>query len=131
MAIANEQQLFEFLREKYYPDLMRVDDKFSKWDAISATTRSMLELKCRRTHYPDLLLEKKKFDSLSYLAAEYKMLPYYVCSTPKGVWRFDLLAIDLNWLDKMMPATTDFANNAKIVKEVTFIKIEDGVKLDA
>ena len=131
MAIVNEKQLFEYLREKYYPDLMQVDDKFSRWDAISASTQSMLELKCRRTHYPDLLLEKKKFDSLHELAGKYKMLPYYVCSTPEGVWRFDLLALDLKWIDKMMPVTTDFANNAKIVKEVAFIKIEDGDKLDA
>jgi len=126
----NEEELFSYLKTEHYPDLQRAIAEYSAFDAISYDTNSCFELKCRRTHYPDLLLEKKKYDVLMELASKSKMMPYYVCSTPEGIWKFDLHGTDIEWENRMMPVTTDFSRNDKIEKIVAFVSIDKGVKLD-
>jgi hypothetical protein len=120
-----EESLFIFLFE-WYRDLTRADDPFSVWDCYSEMRNVYIELKCRRTHYEQLLIEKSKYDRLSAAAAEKSMIPLYICSTPLGIWGFSLPRIQVTWEDKEMPVTTDFENQRKIIKTVGFLDISTG-----
>lgn len=74
-----------------------------------------------------MILEKKKYDAMIATATATE-IPVYICSTPKGIWRFNLLTIIPNWRIDQQPRTT-FSITAKIDKEVTYINIADGLKL--
>lgn len=124
-----EQTLFEYIKKNYIPDLKKSDSKYSKTDCFSDEFNLDIELKCRRTHYKTLLIERKKYDALMVRAAEFQTRPVYINSTPKGIWGFYLLNIDLNWETKMLPQTTDFGNNAKILKEIAYLNVFDGISL--
>jgi len=82
-------------------------------------------MKCRRTHYPTLLIEKKKWDYLADIRARTGAKTLYINSTPQGVYQFDLGAIkEPQWLLKWLPAKTDFANGEKVQKECGFLELQ-------
>jgi hypothetical protein len=55
------------------------------------------------------------------------LVPWYINSTPEGVWGFDLSKIvQPQWKERWLPMTTEFANNKKRTKLVGFLKCEDG-----
>ena len=94
-----------------------------KHDGI--THDSYIELKCRRTHYPTLLIEKKKWDYLAEIRARTGARTLYINSTPHGVYQFDLGAIKApQWLFKALPDKTDFTNRGTIQKECGFLDIQ-------
>jgi hypothetical protein len=90
-----------------------------------------IELKSRLTHYDTLLLERKKFDFLVTTAKVLNYEPWYINSTPIGVWAFPLNSVvkDLEWVDKWLPTTTEFQDKSKTTKLVTFLPVELGIKL--
>ncbi len=45
----------DYLKEFYYPDLEK-SEEFDNWDCISLEHKMFIELKSRKTHYPDLLI---------------------------------------------------------------------------
>lgn len=113
------------------PDLERSEDQFDGFDCVSKEYNMFIELKSRRTHYDTLLMEKKKYDFLRDTATAMGLHPYYINSTPNGVYQFPILELDdLVWEEKWLPVTTDFANKNKIMKMVTFLPIEKGIKID-
>lgn len=124
-----EQELFNFVRELGYEDLTQAMDSYSVWDCYSKSSNIYVELKCRRTHYDKLLIEESKFDRLVKAAADKEMIPVYICSTPKGVWAFNLAGADLVWVDEEMPATTDFTDTRKKIKSVSYLDIHEGMQL--
>lgn len=100
-----EEDLFDYLRIWYFPDLEMAKDKMSHYDCFSRKHRVVIELKCRRHHYDELILEKWKYDKLSSM--NWKSI--YVNSTPLGVFAFKIDEIDPNWItDKKMPHKTDY-----------------------
>ncbi len=57
-------------------------------------------------------------------------IPFYINSTPEGVWSFNLYLIKPIWeTNNKNPATTQFANNTRVEKEVTYLNINEGIKL--
>jgi len=124
-----EQELFSFVRELGYEDLTQATDQYSVWDCYSKSSNIYVELKCRRTHYDKLLIEESKFDRLVKAAADKGMIPVYICSTPNGVWAFNLAGAELVWLDQEMPTTTDFENTNKKIKSVSYLDIHEGLQL--
>ena len=81
--------------------------------ADGITSDSYIELKCRRTHYDRLLIEKKKWDYLADIRARTGAKTLYINATPQGIYQFDLGAvIEPQWALKRLPITTDFANKA-------------------
>jgi hypothetical protein len=88
-----------------------------------------LELKCRRSHYDTLLIEKKKFDAIIAASKQLEFSPCYINSTPQGIFGFNLSEIEPTWQTELMPATTDFTNNDKIEKVVGFLSVADSVHL--
>ena len=124
-----EQELFNFVRELGYDDLVQAKDPYSTWDCYSLDSNIYIELKCRRTHYDKLLIEESKFNRLTKAAADKAMIPIYICSTPQGIWAFNLADAKLTWTDEEMPTTTDFENTKVITKSVAYLDINLGLQL--
>lgn len=120
----DEKKLFSLLKEKLIPDLEKTD-LFNPKDCTSTSLNLSIELKCRKYHYDYLLLEKKKYDSL----IKNKRIRY-ICSTPKGIYSFNLKKLkDIVWFNDWLPATTDFYNSEMVMKEITFLNINDATNI--
>ena len=124
----SERQLFEFVKTMLR-DLKMSEYKFSKYDCYSETYKMDIELKCRRTHYDDLLIEWAKYDALMQRAIKFQTRPVYINSTPIGIWVFYLDDQYIQWEERDMPRTTDFNNNEKISKKVGYLNINNGKKI--
>lgn len=126
----NEADLFEYLRSNIYPDLVKSKNQMSRWDCYSPTSGHRIELKCRKRHYPTLLLEKKKYDAMIEECEKHLDIPIYINSTPEGVFSFNLHNIYPTFeINKKNPATTQFYNTQRIEKEVTYLEINQALKL--
>lgn len=120
----DEKKLFTLLKQNLIPDLEKTD-LFNPKDCTSTSLELSIELKCRRYHYDYLVLEKNKYDSL----IKNKKVRY-ICSTPKGIYSFDLKKLkDIVWFNDWLPATTDFYNTEKVMKVITFLNVKDAVDI--
>ncbi len=115
-----EVELFEALKS-VFPDLMPL----SATDrADGVTGDAYIEMKCRRTHYPTLLIEKKKWDYLAEIRARTGARTLYINSTPQGVYCFDLGALEEpQWVLMALPDKTDFANSGKVDKLAAYLDV--------
>jgi len=128
--ISKEKELFEFIKSKFIPDLLESDDKFSKYDCYSEKLRLDIELKCRQTHYDELLIEKTKYDYLLSRAHRFNTRAFYINSTPIGVYAFNLSALEEpEWEVRLMPKTSHFSNREKVEKVVGYINVKDARKI--
>ncbi len=117
--IENEKQLFNLLKKRLIADLESTD-LYNPKDAVSARYGAAFELKCRKKHYDYLILEKFKYEKLiKYDRAR------YIVSTPYGVYSFNLKTIKPEWVDAMLPATTEFENSNWIKKKVCYLNISE------
>ena len=124
----NEEVLFYFLREGFYPDLEKAPGIYDAFDCISIRAGHYIELKCRHTHYPTLLIEEMKYRRLINQAGS--MVPYYINSTPEGIYAFDLSRVpEPSWSEKWMPTTTEFSDTRKIMKLVGFLHLDYALPL--
>ena len=129
MTNYKEKDLFEWLNQNHYNTLVNSKNPISRWDCYDIETRNRIELKCRRTHYNTLLLEKSKYDALIKESKKHLDVPIYINSTPNGIYLFNLLEVELNWFIKSLPATTEFEKRMWVKKEVAELKIEQAIKL--
>ena len=129
MVAWNEEILFKWLKEKVYYDLLTSRNQMSRWDCYSPYYKHRIELKCRRTHYDTLLLEKKKYDAMIAETSKHLDIPMYINSTPQGVYAFNLGELVPIWEEKMLRETTDFGRYNQINKQVMFIKISESTVL--
>ncbi len=115
-----EVELFEALKS-VFPDLTPL----SATDRADGVTHdAYIEMKCRRTHYPTLLIEKKKWDYLADIRARTGARTLYINSTPKGVYCFDLGALEEpQWALMALPDKTDFANSGKVDKLAAYLDV--------
>lgn len=120
-----EQDLFEYLLENHYPDLVKSKKKMSRWDCYSPATFHRIELKCRAKHYDTLILEKKKYDAMLLKCDDNLDIPIYINSTPEGVYSFNLFKIEPKWEIKYLKKTTTFTNNNQIAKEIAMLPVID------
>jgi len=126
-----EDKLFLILKACFMSDLEQSQDQYSRHDCYSERWNMDIELKCRRTHYDDLLIEKDKYDALMERAEKNGRKPFYINSTPEGIYAFNLQELDIVWEMKGgLPKTTDFPNRSKVVKEVGFLPISMSIKLN-
>lgn len=125
-----EEELFDYLKQHLYPDLVKSPGIFDSFDCISQQASHYIELKCRHTHYPTLLIEEMKYRKLITQSAERDLIPFYINSTPLGVYSFDLMDIpEPQWYKQTMPTTSEFENQEKITKSVGYLDIEEAIKL--
>ena len=126
----NEELLFTFLREGLYPDLIKSEGIYDAYDCISRQAGHYIELKCRAAHYDTLLIEEMKYRKLITQAAERDLVPYYINSTPLGIYSFDLMDLpEPVWYVQYLPATTEFEKIGKVDKLVGYLPIEEAVQL--
>ena len=122
-----EPELLDYLKEFYYSDLEK-SEEFDNWDCISLEHKMFIELKSRKTHYPDLLIEESKYQGLIMAAGIRSLTPWYINATPEGIWGFNLSTIPQpKWEDKWLPITTEFDNKSSRTKLVGFLNLEDGI----
>ena len=125
-----EQELFDYLKADLYLDLVKSPGIYDSFDCISEAAGHYIELKCRHAHYPTLLIEEMKYRKLITQAAERDLIPFYINSTPLGVFSFDLMDVaEPEWVSHWMPATTEFARSNKVSKLVGYLPIEEAVRL--
>ena len=125
----NETELFEYLKTRYLQDLEQPMDKFEAYDCYSDYGKVQIELKCRSKHYDDLILERDKYDVLMATAADKGYVPWYINSTPKGIYAFDLFKLELWWIDRDLPATTEFDSLGNVSKSVSYLPVSEALKL--
>ena len=126
----NEKTLFDYLKNNYWNDLELSTDKFSVYDCFSNSTKTRIELKCRKKHYKELMIEKSKYYYLVKKYIETNEIPLYINSTPEGIFAFDLRTINPVWItDKIMPKTTERNTKTKIQKTYGLININEGKKI--
>ena len=124
-----EEALFLHLKETYYPDLEFSEDQYCKYDCRDDEV--VIELKCRNTHYPTMMIEKKKYDALIAVAEDKALTPLYVNSTPEGIFAWNLYDVDIEWrIENKHPATTAFANTNRVPKEVGYLDINEAKVLE-
>ena len=127
MIELKEPELLDYLKEFYYPDLEK-SEEFDNWDCISLEHKMFIELKSRKTHYPDLLIEESKYQGLLLAAGIRSLTPWYINATPEGIWGFNLLTVaQPKWEEKWLPITTEFTNKTNRTKLVGFLKLEEGI----
>ena len=118
LSSLKEDDLFNLLKSKLIPDLQKTD-QFNSIDAFSLDRAKVYELKCRRTDYVDLLIEKFKWDKFKT-----KGHVYYINSTPRGIYSFNIKKInEPKWEINLMPKTTQFENTSKVEKIVGYLNI--------
>ena len=126
----NEELLFTFLREGLYPDLVKSEGIYDAYDCISRQAGHYIELKCRAAHYDTLLIEEMKYRKLITQAAERDLVPYYINSTPLGIYSFDLMDLpEPVWYVQYLPATPAFEKIGKVDKLVGYLPIGEAVQL--
>lgn len=125
-----EEELFNYLKDSLYPDLVKSPGVFDSYDCTSEKAAHYIELKCRQTHYETLLIEEMKYRKLITQAAERDLIPFYISSTPLGIYSFDLMDVpEPIWIIQQMPATTQFSNSMKVDKLVGYLPVEEAIKL--
>jgi hypothetical protein len=131
-----EQELYDHLRATGVPHLERMEYAYSYWDCTAwyATPLGrldyILELKCRETHYPEMLIEQAKYDWLIEEAGKRSARPAYINSTPEGIFSWDLYRVqEPHWGPMLLPATTEFDNKEWVQKVVGFLPITEAIRL--
>lgn len=120
-----EKDLFKYLKDTIYPDLVKSSNPMSRWDCYSPRTQDRIELKCRGVHYDTLLIERKKYDGMLYSCRSNLDTPMYINSTPRGVYRFNLFLIDPKWEVQYHNKTTQFSQTQKIAKIIAMLNVKD------
>lgn len=120
-----EKQLFKYITDCCYPDLVKAKKQMSRWDCYSPATKHRIELKCRSTHYETLIIEKPKYEAIISKCEDHNDIPIYINSTPKGVYRFNLTNFNPIWETKYLTKTTTFSNRNIIAKEVFMLPVAD------
>ena len=127
--IENEQELFNYIKGWYLSDLEKSADQFDNHDCTSTLYRLHIELKCRHTHYDNLLIEQEKYDALMQQAERLGFTPFYVNATPKGIYAFNLRKITVTWTVKKLPAKTEFDSEGQVDKTVALLPVAEAVQL--
>ena len=129
IPMKTELELFNYLKTQYYPDLLKQENQYSLFDCTSEIEKEFIELKCRFKHYNDLMIEKSKYERICNLASKYGYSPIYINSTPLGIYKFFLSGNKKDWTNGLCPATTQFGNTEKIIKEVGYLPIQKSITL--
>lgn len=130
MRYKNEKDLYNALQKHLIPDLLSYKKSNSTYDCFSEDLNMQIELKCRRRHYDDLMIERGKWDRLLKESNSNGTRSIYLNSTPEGVWAFDLNHLErangLVWSFKTLPVKTQWDKGQTKRKEVSYIHISMG-----
>ena len=130
-GLPTEVDLFLWLKRHYYYDLRSSGGQYAFYDCYSLEFRFYAELKVRSTHYERLIIERAKYDRIVKIANANRNDALYICSTPQGVWQFDVALMGgLNWVDMPdLPVTSQFGNTDRVTKKVALLPLKAGRQL--
>ena len=132
----NDKKIIKALNGLEY-NFELMNDKFSRYDAFDKEHGIMLEIKCRKSHYSDTMIEKMKYDWNKKFAKEHDLDFLYAVSMPTTkpnnyvVYIFDPINMeeideyDFKWHIKKLPQNTKFKGSEWIDKEVGYLHIDD------
>ena len=116
-----EQDLFRLL-QGYWTSLidLNIDNPTSEIDWYVQDTNTFIEAKCRNKHWDLLLIERIKWNALVK-----KDNAYYINSTPKGIFVFDIKQLEEPvWDYNTMAKSTYFeGSGTKIQKDTGYFHI--------
>ena len=124
-----EADLFNYIKGRYLEDLVKSSDPYEYHDCTSTLYRLHIELKCRHTHYEDLIIEKDKYEALMQQAERLGFTPFYVNATPKGIYAFNLRKITVKWVIKKLPVESKSKDQGVIDKSVALLPVGLAVQL--
>ena len=127
--LLTEEGLFSYLKMRYLQDLEMSSDTYERHDCTSDYGKLLLELKSRTTHYDELLLEADKYEALMTQAKALGYAPWYVNSTPEGIFAFNLTKITVTWTTRQLPAATQPNSLQLISKKVTYLHVTQALAL--
>ena len=119
-----EEELLDYVNRKLELQLKDTNaDQYCPYDAYD--DKYTVELKCRRKHYDTQMIEALKLSNL-HKGKEFM----YVCSTPKGIYAFNVSKLlkddyDFKWETRKLPATTDFNRKTWVDKVVGYIHLDE------
>lgn len=133
----NEEYLYGILKKYHYEDLTPRMKLSSHDDCYSLLYDSIIELKCRTEHFSvgGMLLEKEKYDWMMDISAASRVRNiWYINSTPIGVYKWDLLKLNVPlWETGKFNKRTEGVpvfQRKKVPKIVTFLQFEDATILE-
>jgi hypothetical protein len=128
-----EDKVIDLLNSEF--NFKKQQDRYCRFDALDEEEGVMLEVKCRKTHYDDTLLEHKKFEWNKEFATDNDYIFLYAVSMPNKeggdtVYIFDPVALEsegynFKWHTRRLPSHTDFGGWEWIDKEVGYLHIDD------
>ena len=127
--LLTEEGLFSYLKMRYLQDLKMSSDTYEQHDCTSDYGKLLLELKCRSTHYEELLLEADKYEALISQAKALGYAPWYVNSTPEGIYAFNLTKLTITWTTRRLPAATQPNTLQLVTKKVTYLHVTQALAL--
>ena len=127
--LLTEDGLFSYLKMRYLQDLAMSKHTYEQHDCISDYGKLLIELKCRTTHYDELLLEADKYEALIAQAKALGYAPWYVNSTPEGIYAFNLTKITVTWTTRQLPAATQPNALQLVSKKVTYLHVKQALAL--
>ena len=127
--IDTEQELFNYIKGRYLEDLVKSEHPYEYYDCTSTLYRLHIELKCRHTHYDDLIIEKDKYEALVGEAERLGFTPFYVNATPKGIYAFNLRKITVKWTTKKLPLESKCQDRELKDKTVALLPVGQAVQL--
>jgi len=131
-----ENDIIKLLNHSKEYNFIAMHDKFSRYDAFDEDTGVMLEIKCRKKHYDDTMLEKMKYEWNKNYAEEHDFEFIYAVSMPceegHTIYLFDPINMeeeeyDFQWHTKKLPANTEFRGSNWIDKEVGYLHVDDAL----
>ena len=126
----SEADLFYYLKANYWPDLDYSPDHFNRIDAVTNDCKAVIELKCRRAHYPHMMIEKDKYDALIDMADRLDYKAAYINSTPLGIYFWHITNRDIEWNTAILPANSFGQTLTFTTKVVGYLPISAAIALD-
>jgi len=126
----SEADLFYYLKANYWPDLDYSPDHFNRIDAVTNACKAVIELKCRRAHYPHMMIEKDKYDALIDMADRLDYKAAYINSTPLGIYFWHITNRDIEWNTAILPANSFGQTLTFTTKVVGYLPISAAIALD-
>ena len=126
----SEADLFYYLKATYWPDLVYSPDYFNRIDAVTKYGKAVIELKCRRAHYPHMIIEEDKYDALIDMANRLDYKAAYLNSTPLGIYLWDITNRNIEWSTAMLPANSFGQTLTFTTKVVGYLPISAAIALD-
>lgn len=129
-GLPTEVDLYNWLKKHYYYDLTSSEGHYAFYDCYSLEFRFYAELKVRSAHYETLLIERSKYNRIVRIANANRNDALYICSTPLGVWQFDVALLSIDWVEMPdLPVTSQFDNKERVTKTVGLLPLKAATRL--